>query len=345
MSAAGAARAVGEGSDADAPLVPDGAAWMRHMMAGDWTAAWAVSDAVLRTRAGMPSWHLPRHEQWIWDGTPVDGRRVLVRCYHGLGDTLQFARFLPALGARAAHVTLWAQPALLPLLARTPGVDRFLPLHDGTPDAEWDVDVEVMELAHLFRATPASLPRDVPYLALPDDRGEPTDAPPERDAPLEVGLVWSAGDWNHALRSIPFAALAPLFALDGVRVHVLQRGPALAECPPDVGVHDGSDDVLETARRVRGLDLVIAVDTMMAHLAGALAVPTWTLLAHDADWRWMAAPRDDSPWYPTMRLVRQPRPGDWDAVIARTARALARAAEAKRAGAPRAALVDVVRLA
>ena len=285
-----------------------GARWMRAMREGRWAEAWALSDEALRSRAGAPSWHLPRHQQWVWDGTPFDGRHVLVRCYHGLGDTLQFARLLPALRARAATVTVWAQPALLGVLATAPGIDRLRPLHDGAPDVPYDVDVESMELAHALRVTPEALPGAVPYLHVPR-------AARETDGRLHVGLVWSCGDWNHAQRSIPFAELAPLFAIPGIAVHVLQRGPALGDCPSTLGVHDGSDDVLAAARRVRALDLVLSVDTMMAHLAGALGVPVWVLLPHAADWRWMDD-RDTSPWYPTAHLVRQPAPGDWPAVIA-----------------------------
>lgn len=291
-----------------------GARWMRLMREGRWADAWVLSDEALQARAGTPSWHLPRHQQWIWDGTAFDGRHVLVRCYHGLGDTLQFAQLLPALRARAATVTVWAQPALLGVLATAAGIDRLRPLHDGAPDVPYDVDVEIMELAHALRVTPETLPHTVPYLHVPRAARTP-------DGTVHVGLVWSCGDWNQAQRSIPFAALAPLFAVPGVTVHVLQRGPALAECPPNLGVHDATDDVLDTARRVRSLDLVLSVDTMMAHLAGALAVPVWVLLPHDADWRWMAH-RDTSPWYPTARLIRQPTPDDWPAVIAQVAHEL-----------------------
>jgi hypothetical protein len=308
-----------------------GAAWMRHMRRGEWASAWALSDAALAARGGTPCWHLPRHQQTLWDGRPLAGRRVLVHCYHGLGDTLQFARFLPRLGAVAAEVSVWAQPALVPLLATVPGVTRLLPLHDGAPEAARDADVEIMELAHVFRVTPATLPRGVPYLAPPADaRRARAD-----DGRLHVGVVWSCGDWNHEQRSIPFALLEPLFRLSGVVLHVLQRGPALGECPATLGVHDGSDDVAAAAGRVRALDLVLTVDTMMAHLAGALGVPVWTMLPEPADWRWMEG-HDTSPWYPTMRLFRQPTPGDWPAVIARGRDALvAHAAAAAPAPRPR----------
>lgn len=298
---------------------PAGDAWLRHMRRGAWGHAWAVGDAVRGAREGESCLHLPRHEQWVWDGTPLAGRRVLVRCYHGLGDTLMFARFVPRLRAVAAAVTLWAQPTLLPLLATMRGVGALLPLHDGTPEVPYDVAVEVMELAQIARTTPATLPPppqfDVTPAALPDD------------GRLKVGIAWECGDWDRLTRSIPFAALGPLARVPGVTLHVLQRGAALGEAlaRPDFGLPSGRDDVLEAARVVRALDLVVTIDSFPAHLAGALGVPVWTLLPHDADWRWMAG-RENSPWYPTMRLFRQPRPGDWGAVVARVAGELERLA-------------------
>jgi len=286
------------------------AAWMRHMRAGEWSAAWRVSDRVMTAHAGVPCWDRPRHEQWIWDGTPLDGRRVLVRCYHGLGDTLQFIRYAPLLREIGAETTFWVQPALIPLLRTVRGIGTLLPLHDGVVDAEYDVDVEIMELSHVFRSTPQTLPADVPYLHI-------SPAPRADDGRLHVGLVWKAGDWDDR-RSIPVRLLAPLAEVPGVTLHVLQRGSGLAERPAGFGIDAGSDDPLAAAATMRALDLVVTVDSMPAHLAGALGVPVWTLLQAEADWRWMED-RDDSPWYPTMRLFRQPRPGAWEPVVARVA--------------------------
>jgi len=292
-----------------------GAAWMRHMREGDWEAAWRVSDAVLRSHAGEPCWHLPRHEQWIWDGTPLDGKRVLIRCYHGLGDTLQFIRFAPRVKEIAAEVTVWAQPSLIPLLRTARGIDRLLPLHDGDVGIDYDVDVEVMELSHVFRSTPETLPADVPYL-----HADP--APLETSGRLAVGIIWKAGDWDER-RNVPYPLLAPLADIPGVELHLLQRGSGLAERREGFGILSGSDDPTEAARVMRALDLVVSIDSMPAHLAGALGVPVWTLLHADPDWRWMRD-RDDTPWYPTMRLFRQERPGDWETVIARVADELRR---------------------
>ena len=287
-----------------------GAAWMRHMRGGDWEAAWRVSDRVLASHAGEPCWHLPRHEQWIWDGTPLDGKRVLVRCYHGLGDTLQFIRYAPLVKAIAAEVTVWAQPSLIPLLRTAEGIDRLLPLHDGDVGVDYDVDVEVMELAHVFRGTPRTLPTHVPYI-----HADP--APLAKNGRLAVGIAWKAGDWDER-RNVPYPLLAPLAQIPDVELHVLQRGTGLRERQEGFGILSGSDDPLEAARVMRALDMVISIDSMPAHLAGALGVSVWTLLHADPDWRWMLG-RDDSPWYPTMRLFRQPRAGEWEPVIARVA--------------------------
>jgi hypothetical protein len=301
--------------DVDVRQLDDlGAQWLDAMRRGDFSSAWHISDGVLeaRRRAG-PCFHLPRHQQWVWDGRPLDGQRVLVRCYHGLGDTLQFARFLPAVAHAARQVIVWAQPALIPLLRTLPGRYRFLPLHDGTPAAEYDVDVESMELAHVLRVTLETLPAyRVPYLDV-------RPAPPRDGSRFSVGLLARAGDWD-ARRSVPVGTMAQLATLPGVAAFSLQLGE------PIPGLRDASSEKLCTlAMRLRALDLVITVDTMLAHLAGALGVPTWTLLPAEADWRWMTD-RSDSPWYPTMRLFRQPRPGDWDAVLDAVRTALAQAA-------------------
>lgn len=290
-----------------------GSAWMRHMRAGEFELAWRVSDEVLRARRAQSSHDLPRHFQWIWRGEPLDGKRVLIRCYHGLGDTIQFIRYAPLVRRIARHVAVWAQPALLPLLETVHGIDALLPLHDGAPRTDYDVDVESMELPHVFRSTVKSLPGDVPYLHV--ERAQL-----RRDDNLQVGLVWECGDWAPE-RAVPLELLLPTAQVPGVTLHVLQRGPALHQLPPNFGVVSGSDDILEAARVIAALDLMVTIDSMPAHLAGALGVETWTLLQARPDWRWMDA-REDSPWYPTMRLFRQDRAGPWEDVIARVLREL-----------------------
>lgn len=289
-------------------------AWLDLMRAGRWEEAWRIKDAQMTARHGKSCWHWPRHEQYAWNGDAIDEKRVLVRCYHGLGDTLQFIRYMPMLRGRAQEVIVWVQAKLTPLLVRVDGIDRLLPLHDGTPQAEFDIDIEIMELPHLFRTTLDSVPSRVPYLQasplpMPRDRGRPA-----------VGLVWQAGEWD-ARRSIPYALARRLLAVRGIDWFILQPDAHRAGWPGDVGQWPGELNLTDYARAVRAMDLVITIDSMPAHMAGALGVPTWTLLPDDPDWRWMLD-RDDSPWYPTMRLFRQREPGDWGDVVERVAFAL-----------------------
>lgn len=288
--------------DPSASPLPDlVSAWIAAIRRGDFARAWEVADrAVARRAAEGPRPDLPRHAQAIWDGRPMAGRRVLVRCYHGLGDTLQFARFLPRVARLARELTVWAQAALIPLLATVPDIGRLLPLHEGAPGVEHEVDLEIMELAHALRVRPHELADGLPFLGV-----RPAERLSDR---FSVGVVAQAGGWEPQ-RSVPIELLAPLAQIEGVALFNLQPGGAIP------GATDVSaEDVLTTAARVRALDLVVTVDTMMAHLAGSLGVPTWILLRRAADWRWMEG-RSDSPWYPTMRLFRQPRPGNWETVV------------------------------
>ncbi|HYP16462.1 MAG TPA: hypothetical protein VEQ65_04555 [Opitutus sp.] len=288
-----------------------GEAWLDCMRRGNFPAAWRLSDAALKARAGVPCWDWPRHLQYIWDGRPLARQRVLVRCYHGLGDAVQFIRYLRLLKRVAAETIVWAQPALLPLLATAQGIDRLLPLHDGAPDAEFEVDVELMELPHVFRSTLATIPADVPYL-----RAEPLElAREEHGAPLKVGVVWQSGSWNPA-RSVPVPLMGSIAKVPGVAVYVLQDQHAAASWPAGLGAVLQTEPVGQLARAIAAMDLVVTVDSLPCHLAGALGVATWTLLPVEADWRWMRD-REDSPWYPTMRLWRQQRAGEWEPVIAR----------------------------
>jgi len=284
------------------------------MRAGDFAGAWRIADRVLQGRAGQSRPDGPRRRRPVWDGSPLAGRRVLVRCHHEPGDTIQFIRFVRPLQAIARRVVTCVQPALIPLLRTMPGHGRLLPLHDA-PDVDYDVDIELMELPHYFRATVETLPGTIPYLLPP--RAELGRRHPARPA---VGLVWHAGD-GETERSIPAPALAPLTRA-GAELFLLQRGRALADWPFPGAVDAGSDDPLALASTMRALDLVITVDCFPAHLAGALGVPVWTLLGHRADWRWMDD-RPDSPWYPTMRLFRQHHPGDWTPLIEEVAAGIA----------------------
>jgi len=296
-------------------------AWTEAMRAGDFQRAWEINDLDLAQRVAerAPKHEGPRHLQQIWRGEPLRDARVLVRCYHGLGDTIQFIRFAKPLRRIAREVTVWAQPELLRRIQDVEGVDHVLPLHDGTCDAKYDVDIEVMELAHALRATPCAISQAVPYLRAPL-RSSHVAYPALEPECFHIGLVWRAGDWDLR-RSVDLARLAPLAHIPGIRLHLLQP-TQVSERPIPFPARDRARSKIDDAAAViADLDLVITVDTMMAHLAGAMAVPAWTMLCQCCDWRWGGG--ESTPWYPGMRLFRQTRSGHWDLVVEQMCAALA----------------------
>ncbi|HEY0681366.1 MAG TPA: hypothetical protein VGD45_03455 [Steroidobacter sp.] len=287
--------------------------WIDAMRRGDFASAWIICDRILaeRTQSGEVCTHRPRHEQFVWSGAPLEGQRVFVRCYHGLGDTVQFVRLLATPRLRASEITLWVQPALLKLLQTVRGIDRLLPLHEGNPDVDYDVDIEIMELPHALRLDVSELPGPMPYIYVP------TPVMPAGRR-RRIGVCWSAGEWDPK-RSVAASDLRSWASLTHIRWFSLQYPPEPCALP---AAPIASRDIVEMAARMQLLDLIITVDTMTAHLAGALGLPVWLLLPYEADWRWMLG-REDSPWYPTMRLFRQPRPGDWSTVLERVRSELA----------------------
>jgi ADP-heptose:LPS heptosyltransferase len=222
-------------------------------------------------------------------------------------------------------VVLEVPPPLVALLSRLDGLDQVV--GRGEPLPSFDLYSPLMSLPHALGTGPDTIPARVPYLS----------APPEQAAAwatklpkgLRVGLAWSGSTKNRGdrNRSIPLAALAPLTALPGIKFISVQKDvreedrDALQANPRLVSLPLG-DDFLDTAAVVANLDIVITVDTAVAHLAGAMGKPLWLLLPFSPDWRWLLD-RDDSPWYPTARLFRQDRVGDWDPVIRRVTDALA----------------------
>ncbi|GFO70873.1 hypothetical protein GMLC_44520 [Geomonas limicola] len=257
-----------------------------------------------------------------WDGTPLSGRRLLVHCEQGLGDTIQFLRYLPLLATAGGEVVLEVQSAqLLPLTNNLPGVSRVCLM--GEPIPPCDVQVALLSLPYLFGSTLENLPDRLPYLAAPADRLAPWRARvAERGEGLKVGLVWAGKPTPDPFRSARLADFAPLAGLPGITFFSLQLGEAALHPAPQgfalVDLTGSLADFGDTAALVEQLDLVISVDTSVAHLAGALGKPVWLMLPKAADYRWLAG-RDDSPWYPGMRLFRQTRQGVWDDVVERLA--------------------------
>ncbi|MFL6416434.1 MAG: glycosyltransferase family 9 protein [Bryobacteraceae bacterium] len=277
--------------------------WTCHMLRGHFERAWSESDAI--ERRGRPDPHR------FWNGEPFQNQHVMVRCLHGLGDTIQFIRFVPLIRPEAASVTVEAQPGLKTLLAQAGVADHVITW--GETEPYWNQQVEINELPKIFRVTETSIPTS-PYLSVARRRKPHFRA---RSSGLKVGLVWRASVYNP-LRSLRLEQLAPLFRVSGVSFYSLQAGPACEELRACTGLVENlsehAADVLETAENMSGMDLVITVDTMTAHLAGALGVRTWTLLPFACDWRWMAN-RSDTPWYQCMRLFRQDSRCDWAPVI------------------------------
>lgn len=289
--------------------------WRQHMCRGDFEAAWRISDRALQNRARSD--RCKRDQESTWRGEPLDGKRVLVRCCYGLGDTLQFVRYVPLLRRVARHVTLQAQASLAPVLEHVEGIDSLVTGCNDVPPETYDVAIELSELPHVFRTSIRTIPAEIPYIHV-----EPRSLPATSN--VNVGLVWQGSDWDPR-RSVPLRLFAGFDRIPGLTLHIVQRGPALLERPISFGINSGDDDLYEAARTIAALDLMVTIDSMPAHLAGAMGIPTWVLLHSHCDWRWMKN-RTDSPWYPTMRLFRQKHSGDWPAVIAHVKQELKRVA-------------------
>lgn len=288
------------------------------MRACDFDRAWAIADRNLARvrRVNLPKHEGPRHQQLIWRGERLSGKRVLVRCYHGLGDTIQFVRFVRPLRMIAREVIVWCQPELVPLISAAAGVDRAIALHDGTPDVPFDVDIEIMEIPHAIKATRHQFETRSPYLRC---LRSPVPRATQHAGKLSIGLVWRAGDWDSR-RSFPVSELERLHA-PGTQLWSLQRGEA-AKAADEIGAIDVSTpDIMTLAGRLRALDVVICPDTMVAHLAAALGCRTWILLPAGCDWRWPER-KSRTVWYPTARLFHQDPDCGWSGVFEEVRRAI-----------------------
>ena len=275
----------------------------------------------------LPPNQRPKVAVPMWDGSPLNGRRVLLYTEQGFGDTIHFARYIPMVEARGGKTIIVCQPELRTLLQTMRG-DRPV-FAEGEPLPPFDLHCPLVSLPLVMGTRMNSIPADVPYLF-----ADPTKAQhwqqrlAQTGAGKKVGLVWSGSAQNVGgrHRSLPLASLAPLAQVPGITFFSLQKGPDLfpSPKPPQMQLVDWSSelrDFSDTAALIAGLDLVITIDTAVAHLAGAMCKPTWTLLSVGSDWRWFID-REDSPWYPTMRLFRQPVLGDWQTPVNRVAQEL-----------------------
>jgi tetratricopeptide (TPR) repeat protein len=285
------------------------------LLAGQFDEGWREYEWRWRQETKKP--HLRGFRQPLWDGGDIGDRVLLLHAEQGLGDTLQFCRFAPAIAA-GRRVVLEVQRPLLPLLTGLPGIERIVARGDPLPP--FDLHCPLLSLPRLLGTTLETIPREASYL-----RADPQRAAAWRERVgqldgLRVGLVWAGNQTmsGDRRRSIALERFSELADLPGVSFVSLQKGPAASQSPPPgLSLHDWTDDLHdfgETARLIEALDLVISVDTGVAHLAGALGRSVWLLNRFDRCWRWLLD-RDDSPWYPTLRQFRQIQPGDWSRVL------------------------------
>jgi tetratricopeptide (TPR) repeat protein len=292
---------------------------MVHLVEGDFANGWREYGwrwQMEKYRQLVSSYSVP-----VWGGESLDGRTLFVHAEQGIGDTLQFARYLPLLGNYGGRVVFEVQVSLKRLMVGLDGVDIVMAQGESAP--QMDMRVPLLSLPAIMKTDLGSIPAHTPYLKI--------DAAPaavwrtrldQLGSGLKVGLAW-AGNPEHANdhnRSMQLDQLAPLGAVDGVRWVSLQKGIGREQIQVSqdalqlVDWTDELTDFADTAALIDGLDLVLAVDTSVVHLAGALNKPVWTMIPFAPDWRWLLD-RTDTPWYPSMRLFRQSSRGDWRPVV------------------------------
>jgi tetratricopeptide (TPR) repeat protein len=292
-----------------------------RLLTGDFERGWI--EAEWRWRSPSSGLVAPNYPQPLWLGEQsIDGKTILLRSEQGYGDSIQFCRYVPLVAARGARVILQVEEPLRQLMSGLAGVSECISKDAALPP--FDLHCPLLSLPLAFGTRLQTIPSATSYLSVPAQARDwrPQLGPPHRP---RIGLAWSGNPQHQrdADRSIAFAGLSPLFDIPATFVS-LQRDVRVG----DQAALQARSDILslgpsmanfaDAAALVSELDLVIAVDTGIAHLAGALGRPVWMLLAFVPDWRWLLD-RDDTPWYPTMRLFRQPARGDWDDVVARVA--------------------------
>jgi tetratricopeptide (TPR) repeat protein len=276
-------------------------------------------------RLKVPSMFLNRKfPQPQWDGSDPTGKRILLHTEGGFGDALHFIRLVPELTARGGTWFLECQPELVRIFQNTPGLAGIIPRKQPLPD--FDVQIPLQSLPRILKIRMDNIPNQVPYLQAPPEQTKMWAERLAGETKIRVGLVWAGSSGAKGdVRTRSVSIFAPFAAVEGMKFFSLQKGAEGAQLPP-VGM-DWADytselaDFADVAALVQNLDLVISIDTAIVHLAGALAKRVWVLVPRKSDFRWLLD-REDSPWYPTMRLFREPNVGDWQAPIAKMLEAL-----------------------
>jgi len=285
-----------------------------QLLEGDFADGWENYEWRWRSSQQSRRRHQDKPE---WDGKPAPGQTLLIHCEQGLGDSIQFVRCLPSVAGHVGSVILECPPEASRLFETIPGLAKVVTPTDAPP--EYDVQIPLLGLPRVFGITLDSIPSQVPYLRPSGDRPLPLGLPAEK---LKIGLAWAGNPQhrNDAFRSMQWTDCQALLESDRTHFVSLQLNPgdeaaaALGQAASATDAAAYCTDLAATASIMEQLDLVITVDTATAHLAGALGKPVWLLLPFAGEWRWLHG-RDDSPWYPTMRIFRQPTPGDWRSVI------------------------------
>lgn len=265
-----------------------------------------------------PKYRARAFDQPIWDGRDLQGKRILLYAEQGFGDAIQFARYVPLVGRQGGEVILECQPELARLFGSLEGVSKIVTKGEVLPG--FDVHCGLMSLPWKMGTRLETVPAPIPYLRAGgmerSRRCLSNHATIEPDCVFRVGLAWAGKEThsNDRNRSMKFAELAPVMAITKLEFHSLQKIPGETGGSPVIDHSKALTDFAATAELIETLDLVISVDTAVAHLAGAMGKPVWVMLPFVPDWRWMTG-RGDSPWYPTMRLFRQSSWGDWGGVV------------------------------
>jgi hypothetical protein len=288
-----------------------------RLLSGDFEGGW--SEYEWRWRVLKPIVPEPRFSQTMWDGRELNGQRILLHPEGGYGDTIQFVRYASMVAARGGQVVLGCAEELFQLLQTLNGVTELVVTGNEIP--KFELQCPLLSLPRVLKTTTENIPARVPYLHADPALAKRCQMALENiDARLKIGLVWAGRPefFNDRNRSIPLVRFAPLARIPGVWFCSLQKGKAgeqIGALPKDWKLTDWTGelrDFADTAALIDGLDLIISVDTAMAHLAGAMGKRVWVLLPYAPDWRWLLG-RSDTPWYPTMRLFRQLEAGNWDA--------------------------------
>jgi len=275
---------------------------------------WQRGDAAPRSFA------YPLAQQWA--GESIKGKRLYLRIEQGLGDTLQFIRYAKLLKEQGAYIILECQRPLMQLLGLCPYIDEIYPIGSTAPT--FDRQIPLLDLPHLFKTTLETVPAPVPYLHADPSLVTYWQQQLAHDTNFKIGICWHGDSAHGAHKFMPKHLMARLGTLHGVSLYSLQKidgtnnneplptGVIIHQLGPDFDESHGR--FMDTAAVMKNLDLVVTVDTSLAHLAGGLGVPTWVVLPFPAEWRWLLE-RNDSPWYPTMRLFRQQIFGDWEMAL------------------------------